>query len=55
MGRCGRQVLILYFTTGATFAGSSTVLRSQPDRYLPKILTVMGRDEEAVRVVEIVD
>ncbi|CAE6439074.1 unnamed protein product [Rhizoctonia solani] len=38
---------------GSKFAGSSTVLRSQADKQLPKILTVMGREEEAVRVVDI--
>ncbi|CAE6465420.1 unnamed protein product [Rhizoctonia solani] len=38
---------------GSKFAGSSTVLRSQANKHLPKILTVMGREEEAVRVVDI--
>ncbi|CAE6533845.1 unnamed protein product [Rhizoctonia solani] len=38
---------------GSKFAGSSTVLRSQANKQLPKILTVMGREEEAVRVVDI--
>ncbi|CAE6449460.1 unnamed protein product [Rhizoctonia solani] len=38
---------------GSKFAGSSTVLQSQVDKQLPKILTVMGREEEAVRVVDI--
>lgn len=38
---------------GSKFAGSSTVLQSQANKQLPKILTVMGREEEAVRVVDI--
>ncbi|KAH7337094.1 carbon-nitrogen hydrolase [Rhizoctonia solani] len=38
---------------GSKFAGSSTVLRSQANKHLPKILTVLGREEEAVRVVDI--
>jgi len=39
---------------GSTFAGTSIVLRSQADKQLPKVITMMGREEEAVRVVDIV-
>lgn len=38
---------------GSKFAGSSTVLRSQANKHLPKVLTILGREEEAVRVVDI--
>lgn len=38
---------------GSTFAGTSIVLRSQADELLPKVLTVMGREEEAVRIVDV--
>ncbi|KAG8717531.1 Carbon-nitrogen hydrolase [Ceratobasidium sp. 395] len=40
---------------GSTFAGTSTVLRSQSNKQLPEILAMMGREEEAVRVVDLVD
>ncbi|KAG9125772.1 Carbon-nitrogen hydrolase [Ceratobasidium sp. 392] len=40
---------------GSTFAGTSTVLRSQSDKQLPKILTMMGKEEEAVRIVDLVN
>lgn len=39
--------------TGSTFAGTSTVLRSRSDRQLPRILTMMGKEEEGALVVDI--
>ncbi|KAG9077907.1 Carbon-nitrogen hydrolase, partial [Ceratobasidium sp. 370] len=32
---------------GSTFAGTSVVLRSQADKLLPRVLAMMGREEEA--------
>ncbi|KAG8762408.1 Carbon-nitrogen hydrolase [Ceratobasidium sp. 428] len=40
---------------GSTFAGTSTVLRSQSNKQLPEILAMMGREEEVVRIVDLTD